>query len=764
MVRSRSRPSADPSRRAGRWLIAAAVALGLAGGGADQARARLDRWIAATPLPALSVPVGTEVLARDGSLLRAFQVGNGLWRLAPPDGGVDPRYLAMLLAWEDRRFHDHPGVDPRAILRAAGQAALHGRVVSGASTLPMQVARLIERGPTGRWSGKLRQARLALALERRLGKDGIIELYLRLAPYGGNVEGLRAASLMWLGKEPRRLTPAEAAMLVALPQSPETRRPDRAQGRRALLAARARVLSRARAAGIIDAEAEAAALATPLPTRRMAFPAHAALLAERLHRANPGAPRIETTIDPGLQRAAEAAIARAVAGQPGTVSAAALIADHRSGEILASVGTARWSDEPSAGFVDMTQVLRSPGSTLKPFVYALGFDDGLIHPETLIEDRPATFGRWQPVNFDHRFRGTVTIRQALTESLNIPVVRIAAALGPARIAAVLRQAGMDLRFAGDGPGLALVLGGGGVSLQDLVQGYASLANGGVAVRLHERPLAGDAAGMGTGQGQGGVAASNGPAAGRGAPSGSAPPAGARIVSPVAAWYVGSILSHVPPPTGAPAGRIAYKTGTSYGHRDALAVGYDGRFVAGVWLGRADGTPVPGAFGGAVAAPALFDLFDALGPRAAPLPPPPPEALTLPTARLPRALRRFAGPGEASPAPAAAGQAGIPAPEALTILFPPEGAAVELAAGRALTARLRGGRPPYVWLLNGRPVARSEAGETATLPAPDPGFSRLSVIDGAGASQAAGFSVIVLPARPLPGRRSSAGPPDRPAGH
>ncbi|WP_414811440.1 transglycosylase domain-containing protein, partial [Paracoccus sanguinis] len=444
---ARRRSPADP-RRAGRRLIAAAVALGVMAAAADRGRAAFSAWIDATVLPPLVVATGTEVVARDGSLLRAFPVENGLWRLAPPAEGVDPGFLKLLIAWEDRRFADHDGVDPRAVARAGWQALTHGRIVSGASTLSMQTARLLERSPPGDWRAKLRQARVALALERRLGKARVLDLYLRLAPYGGNTEGVRAASLMWFGKEPRRLTPAESALLVALPQAPEARRPDLPARREAARIARDRVLARAEALGLLTAEAAATARATPLPDRRRAFPALAPLLADRLRRANPGAVRIETTLDASLQRQAERLAARAVAGQPAQVSAALILADHGTGEILAHVGAAQFTDPRAGGFIDMTQALRSPGSTLKPLVYALGFDDGLIHPETLIEDRPASFGRWQPENFDRRFRGTVTIRQALAESLNIPVVRMAEALGPARIAAALRRAGAPGRAQG----------------------------------------------------------------------------------------------------------------------------------------------------------------------------------------------------------------------------------------------------------------------------------------------------------------------------
>lgn len=711
MAGPRSRP--DPGRgeygppldrRAGRRLLALALAAGLLAHGADRARIAWDRWIDTAELPALTVPVGTEVLARDGTLLRAFPVGDGLWRLAPPQSGVDPQFLSMLIGWEDRRFYSHDGVDRRAVLRAAWQSLRHGRVVSGASTLSMQTARLLERGPTGDWRAKLRQARVALALERRLDKGRILDLYLRLAPYGGNTEGVRAASLMWFGKEPRRLTPAEAALLVALPQAPEARRPDLPAARPAALAARNRVIDRALALGVLDAEAATTARAAPLPDRRRAFPARAALLADRLRRENPGAPRIETTIDARLQAAAERLAARAVAGQAAQVSAAILLADHRSGEILAEVGAAQFADSASGGFVDMTQALRSPGSTLKPLVYALAMDEGLIHPETLIEDRPAAFGRWQPQNFDNRFRGTVTIRQALVESLNIPVVRVAEALGPARIMASLRQAGMALSLQGDQPGLAVVLGGAGVSLHDLVQGYGALARGGRALRLHDRPGAG------------------------------AEVAAAPVFGRVASWQVANVLAGIAPPGGRAAGRVAYKTGTSYGHRDALAVGFDGGFVAGVWMGRPDGTPVPGAFGGEYAAPVLFDLFDALGPRAVALPPPPASALTVPNAALPRPLRRFAPRGTLqAPGP------GQRLSEPLSVQFPPDGAVIELSSP-GLTVRVRGGTPPYSWLLNGAPVAVGQSAPTVQLPA-EPGFSALSVIDAEGRSARVGFRAL-----------------------
>jgi penicillin-binding protein 1C len=670
-----------------RPLLPFALAAGLFAAGL--ARDAADLWVDRTVLPPLTVETGVEVTARDGTLLRAFTVSGDRWRLEP--GAVDPDFLAMLVAYEDERFYSHVGVDGRALLRAAGQAVAQGRIVSGGSTLTMQVARLLEGSGTGRLAGKLRQIRVALALERRLTKDQILGLYLRLAPYGGNLEGIRAATLAYFGKEPRRLTPAESALLVALPQAPEARRPDRAPERAA--EARARVLARLAAEGALDADRARTALSEPVPSARRPFPALAPHLAERLRREDPAARRIATTIDPALQKSLEALAARAARGSPARASIAVLVADHRTGEILASVGSPDWTDAARAGFIDMTRALRSPGSTLKPFVYALAFDEGLAHPETLIEDRPVAFGSYAPQNFDRSFRGTVTAREALQLSLNIPVVSLTEALGPARLLSTLRKAGAEPVLPGGEPGLAVALGGLGLTLEDLVAAYAALARLGRPVRLTTTP---------------------------GAPE----PAAAPLFSPEAAWLVADILAGLPPPANAPAHRIAYKTGTSYGHRDAWAVGFDGAHVAGVWMGRPDGASLPGAFGGELAAPVLFDAFARIGPEPVALPPPPPATLILPNARLPQPLQHFRPRGRTLAAPAAG-------PE---IAFPPDGAEVE--PGASLSLKVRGGTPPFTWLANGTPVVLADRSREAALPAPGPGYLTLSVIDATGRSATA----------------------------
>ncbi len=665
-----------------RWLLALAACLWLAALARDAA----DRWVAATVLPPLLPETSVEVLDRNGVLLRAFQVEDGRWRLAVDQGSVDPAYLAMLVAYEDRRFHVHSGVDLRALLRAAVQAAWNGRVVSGGSTLTMQVARLLENGGTGQVSGKLRQMRVALALERRLSKQQILGLYLNLAPFGGNLEGVRSATLAYFGKEPRRLTPAEAALLVAIPQSPGGRRPDRHPDRAE--AARSRVLHRAVGAGLIDADQAAAARTEAVPDRRRPVPALAPHLADRMRAADPGLRRHHLTLDARLQAKIETLAVEAVAARPEALQVAIVIADHRSGEVLASVGSAAYTGDARQGFVDMTSALRSPGSTLKPLIYALAFDEGLAHPETLLEDRATDFGGYAPQNFDRTFHGTIRAREALQLSLNIPAVALTDAMGPARLLAGLRRAGVNPAIPGNQPGLAVALGGVGVTLNDMVQLYAALARGGVTLPLR-------VTGTGT--------------------------EGGRLVSATAAWQVADILSGLPPPPGAPENRLAYKTGTSYGHRDAWAIGFDGRHVIGVWMGRADGSPVPGAFGGELAAPVLFHAFNRLKPQLDPLPPPPPATLLVSNAQLPAPLQRF------RPRTAA-----FQAADAPSVAFPPDGAQVELVDG-ALLVRVGGGKAPFTWLADGRPVAVATRARDTLLDLPGAGFVTLSVIDATGQS-------------------------------
>jgi penicillin-binding protein 1C len=653
----------------------------------------LDQWIDETKLPPLAAELSVTVEDRDGLLLRAFTAGDGRWRLPVALEAVDRGYINQLLTYEDKRFFEHHGVDPLAMLRAAGQAAWNGRVVAGGSTLTMQVARLLEEGSTGRWEGKIRQMRVALALERVLSKDDILSLYLTHAPFGGNLEGVRAATLSYFGKEPGRLTPAEAALLVALPQSPERRRPD--LNPEFAREARNRVLERVSAAGVIDEGTLQAARMERSPVERLPFPALAPHLAERVVAAQPGQGRYALTLDADLQSTLERlAKSHAMRLDP-YLSVAIMVMDHRTGEVLASVGSPDYLDRNRKGFVDMTAALRSPGSTLKPLIYGLAFDDGAAHPETLIEDRPMDFGGYAPQNFDKVFHGTVSIRDALQMSLNLPAVQVLDAVGPAHLVARMRRAGVEPSIPGGTPGLAVGLGGVGLTLEDLVALYGALANGGQSVEPHVLPQA-----------------QRGP---------SRP-----VLTRKAAWYVTDILREAPVPSSVKPGSVAFKTGTSYGHRDAWAIGYDGAHVIGVWIGRADAAAIPGALGIDIAAPLLFEAFDRVSPTRTPLPAPPRDALVVSNSELPQPLRRFRQTAEE-----------VLADSGPKIAFPPDGAHVELGLGAGdaspLALKLRDGQPPFAWMVNGMPLQTDPHARTTFWLPDGRGFATISVIDASGQS-------------------------------
>ena len=633
------------------------------------------------------------VLDREGKLLRAYATSEGRWRLPATEKDVDPRFLKLLFAYEDKRFYEHYGVDLLALGRAAFQFTSSGHIVSGGSTITMQVARLLEPREHRSLGAKLRQITRALELEQALSKNEILSLYLTLAPYGGNLEGIRAAALAYFGKEPRKLSLSETALLVALPQSPELRRPDRYP--QAAQAARDRVLDRAAAAGVVPRDEIARAKAASVPRERKPLPVLAPHAADQVVTAEPDRRIHRLTIDAGLQKTLQyLAYERAHALGP-QISVAILAVDNESGEVRARVASADYFDESRAGQVDMTLALRSPGSTLKPFIYGLGFEDGLLHPETLIDDRPARYGSYTPENFDLTFQGTVTVRRALQMSLNVPAIAVLGRVGVSRMSARLTQTGAALVLPkGEAPGLAMGLGGVGIKLSDLVMLYTGLARLGSAVPLIER--------------EGEVAQNP-----------------RRLLDPVAAWYVGNVLIGAPPPDNAPPGRIAFKTGTSYGYRDAWAVGYDGSMTIGIWVGRADGAPVPGLVGRAAAAPILFDAFARSGNAPAPLAHAPKGAVFAATNKLPPPLQHFSSDGSLSAAS-----------EPPRIMFPPDGARIELAKGAApepVALKIAGGAAPLTVMVNGVPLA-AQGGRRTLFFAPDgPGFVRLTVMDARGAT-------------------------------
>ncbi|MGK6313405.1 penicillin-binding protein 1C [Neorhizobium sp. DT-125] len=651
--------------------------------------------------------VSPEVLDADGELLRAFATPEGRWRLKTAVEDVDPRFLKMLVAYEDRRFWDHGGVDPLALGRAVLQLVTNGRIVSGASTLSMQVARLIEPRETRSISAKLLQLARAIQIEQRLGKQEILQLYLTHAPYGGNLEGVRAASLAYFGKEPRRLTVAEAALLVALPQSPESRRPDRHI--EAAKMARERVLVRSAVADVLGGgEAERAA-GDSVPTRRLQLPAYAAHLAEAAIRKQPKAEEYRTTLKRSIQQGLEQVAREAVTKLAPKVSLAMVMADVTTGAIVGEVGSADYFDAGRSGWIDMTRVYRSPGSTLKPFIYGLAFEQGLVSQETIIEDRPADFFGYRPKNFDMSYQGDVSVRQALQLSLNVPAVRLLDAVGPSRLMIRFRRAEVrPVLPPNEAPGLAIGLGGVGITLKDLVQAYAALANRGEPVRL-------------------GNGIEDQPGLIEGEP----------LLEPQAVWNVADVLSDVLPPQGSRRLGIAYKTGTSYGYRDAWSVGFDGRYVLGVWVGRPDNGAVPGIAGYQTAAPILFEAFSKSGVPITPLPPAPAGAVRLAQSDLPISQRRFSMTASGL----ISASAREPAPQ---IVYPPEGARVDLGARSGeispLVLKLQGGRAPFRWLANGRPLAELSHRRTNEWTPDGAGYSTLTVIDAAG--RAASVKIFV----------------------
>ena len=554
------------------------------------------------PLPHMANPDATHtasaqstlvVLAQDGSPLRSWPSVDGVLRHPITPDAVSPLYLQALLNYEDRWFDYHVGINPWALARAAWQWLRYGHIVSGGSTLTMQVARLVDPALNATQSRglavKLRQLLRALQLELHLSKKEILTLYLNQAPMGGMIEGVEMASRTYLGKSARELSHAEAALLTALPQSPSRLRPDRVERNGPMRAqgARDKVLERMRQLGVWDATTVADAR-----LERVFAPAQRAnwlapLAAERLRqqRQPDGPALIQSTLDAGLQARLEQVLLDRVSSLPEHVSIAALVVENQNLQVRGYAGSADFSDPRRAAHVDMVRAFRSPGSTLKPFLYAMALDQGLVHSESLLIDAPQNFGGYAPGNFQADFSGPVSLSEALQRSLNVPAVEMLDRIGPERFAAQLRQAGLRLRMpANASPNLSLILGGGSTSLEELVGAYTALARGGVAGRPRLRP--------------------------------DDPLIEARLMSAGAAFIVREILENGGRP-GTPfresEQRIAWKTGTSFGFRDAWAIGVTDRYTLGIWIGRPDGTPNPGHFGANSAAPLLKDLAAALGP-------------------------------------------------------------------------------------------------------------------------------------------------------
>lgn len=547
----------------------------------------------------LHLPSQHDLFARvvtdsEGRPLRAFPDSNGVWRYPITLEEVSPLYLEALINYEDRAFWIHPGFNPLAFGRALAQAIFNGHVVSGGSTLTMQVARLLH--PHSRTiPGKLYQLLRALQLEWHLSKREILQLYLNLAPFGGTIEGVQAAAYAYLDKPASALTHGEAALLAVLPQSPTRIRPDRNPAR--AQAARDKVLQRMARLGVWDAQTVADAMQETVYANTLRPPQSAPLLASTLVQRHRDSALIHSTINGRLQRNLEDYVSRYRSRLPLHSSLAVLVVDNRDLSVRAYVGAVEFGNQQRFGYLDMVQAQRSPGSTLKPFLYAMALEDGLIHSESLLSDVPRSGSQYRPGNFSGGFSGPVSVAEALQRSLNVPAVSLLEQYGAQRFADRLAQGGLPLTLPGDkSPGLAIILGGAGVTLENLVGAYSALARNGMGGKLRYRQQD--------------------------------PLQERYLLEPGAAWITWQMLQATPRPDRLRTlaqvrdrHAIAWKTGTSYGFRDAWSVGVSQRYTVGVWVGRPDGTPMPGHYGGETAAPLMFDIFQQLNDRSGPPPQP-----------------------------------------------------------------------------------------------------------------------------------------------
>lgn len=554
------------------------------------------------PYPVEKLVLDPSPILRDcrGEPLRRMLADGEVWRITVPLDQIQPALIEATIAAEDRRFRDHCGVDPLAVVRAVWLNLRSLRVVSGASTLTMQVVKLIEPRPRTFW-GKAVEALRALQLERVLTKEEILHQYLNRAPYGGNLSGVEAAARAYFGKHASELDLAQCAMLAGLPQSPTRLRPDRYPER-----ARSRrdyVLDRLADQGRAPEAEIARARTAPSEVRRRPFEWVARHFTLRFGAITLDQDDVRTTLDLRMQQLAEDRLARHVQrlATAGIGNGAVVVLENATGAVRALVGSVQWNEpalsliETDDGQVDGTRARRAPGSTLKPFLYAFALDSGVISPGETLFDVPVTYRDYEPENMDRSCRGLVSLDEALVSSLNLPAVRVLQATGVTRFLTVLRELGMTtLTAPPEQYGLGLALGGCDVTLLDLTHAYMTLARGGTYVPLHwveadaEKTLG---------------------------------PRPSPVLSAESVAVITRILQDRSrlglaeagnlPAAGA---RVAWKTGTSHGHHDAWCVGFDPRWTIGVWLGNPSGRPSPGLVAVEAAAPLLHDLFAALGTR------------------------------------------------------------------------------------------------------------------------------------------------------
>ena len=516
--------------------------------------------------------VSKELLSSDEKWLYVTLNSTQKWRFSPNLQKIDPLYLKMLLNYEDKRFFSHFGVDVLSLIRASYQLVKSGRIVSGASTITMQVAKLLE--PRERTFGaKIIDIIRALELEFHYSKKEILKAYLTLAPYGGNIEGVVAASWRYFGKNPSSLSPAEAALLVAMPKNPQMYMPNRHPKMAKI--ARNRVLKRALENRIIGKRLYLQAINEPVTIRLHRFPRMAAHISHKLLK---GQKRVKSTLDYTLQKQIETWAKMRGKQLPKGATFALLVVENSSAKIRAYIGSYDMFNPNFAGFIDMSSKIRSPGSALKPFIYELGFRKHLIHPQTIILDKEVFFGSYHPHNYSKKFHGEVTIAYALQNSLNIPAVKVLYRIGVNEFVDSLKQYIKDFYIPKKVASLPIALGGLGVTLQNMVRGYVALANGGAARDLQIVEKSGFKVGN---------------------------------KQQKSVILTDAILREVVPPPQYKRffKKIAFKTGTSYGFRDFWSIGFSKDYTIGVWVGRPDGKPVIKASAREIATPIMFEVFN-----------------------------------------------------------------------------------------------------------------------------------------------------------
>ena len=658
-------------------------------------------WLAQAPVPQAQLTATSPMLKdRHGALLNVRTVETGTWRMAAELDDIDPAFIEALLKIEDKRYYSHSGVDGAAILRALKSWKSQGRAVSGASTLTMQLVRQYKPRPRTLGS-KVIESFEALRFEMHFSKEEILEQYLTRISYGGNIEGVEAASRIYFGKSPRYLSPDEIALLIALPQAPEARRPDRHA--QAAKLGRNRILVRMRASGLIDDMELGRAKTASIPLEKQTLPNQAWLTAKKLSEEGEN---VQSWIDPTQQTALENQLKSYVARHPQTVNASAILVHAKTRQIRAHAAIGRRDHD--GGWLDMTAAIRSPGSTLKPFVYGMGMDDGLIGSDTLVRDAPSRFGSYRPENFDRRYYGDVTVSQALQHSLNIPAVGILDQVGGRRLDETLRAAGA--RTSQSGPdmddtnaGLALALGGTGLRATDLAMLYTAIANEGVAAPLSWTQAEDKAEHK------------------------------FELLQADTAKTIYDIMASAPRPKGLMPSHlgqdipeVAYKTGTSYGFRDSWAAGISGDYVVVVWVGRPDGGPRPGVTGRSAAAPLLFKIADGL----------PAQRLKYDVVKRSQSAERLKSAEEIAP----------------VILFPMQDTEVVISAfgepSEAIDLLVQVDGDDARIYVDAQPIEKTRNGYRFT--APSPGFYQMKVVDAAGRETKSAFRVLSIDNAAHPG--------------